>query len=932
MIDRLLILYAEHKILLKCKLKNVEQLPPPVTDHRELKPGDCFIAIKGANFDGHSFIPKVLHDGAAFCIGETEQAQIVVSDSRKATALYARLYFGDPAAKMTLFGVTGTNGKTTTSLLLYQMLLKLGYKAAWIGTSGYKILQKDFPTRHTTPDILQLYSIFKAMLESGISHVVMEVSSHALALDRVYGVEYDYSLFTNLSRDHLDFHRDMDDYFETKYLLFERAVQTAGKCIVNSDDPHGQMILKRIAETGGTSLSVGRNPDSALQIDAPAIRLDGSEFQLIARKGDICSIHSPLVGDFNIDNLALACGALLAAGVAFDSLPALCSDLQPVPGRIESVPNQLGIGIYVDYAHSPDALDNLLKSVEKLPHARIITIFGAGGDRDQGKRPLMLKAALIHSDVVIVTDDNPRTDNPEKIIYDIVRDAAWDLPWWIIRDRAKAIAAGIRLALDGDIVLICGKGHESYQEIDGVRYDFDDHQTALEALNNLPQTKEDNELILPVDPLLLKLFLGTPIATGAYCQPVCYNFFSTDSRDIKPGSIFFALRGETHDGNRFVDSVLQDPDVMVVASDPAISHPRCLTTERAEVAMAGLLRKYLQLFSIYRIALTGSTGKTSTKELIAQVLAANSEVLKTARNENNIIGLCKTILRLETKHRFAVFEIGTNHFGEIALLADTIIPDAGLIINIGPSHLEHFGDENGVFKEKSELFNRPLNFRIYPADDPRFYAYREDGIGIGFSAEADYRLSELVISSAGLSFKINNELWEIPYQARHYAINSAFAIVLALHLKISRQEIREALAKPVELDMRMQIEQHSGNTIIVDCYNANPVSMQSAIEFWHTQLPENPHVAFLGEMLELGESAELYHRMIGAILAERGEHNVFSVGTHARWYQSEVSRHFDSADQLLQKFPALPANAVILVKASHGIHLEKILPILRGEI
>ncbi|MDD3533132.1 MAG: Mur ligase family protein, partial [Candidatus Cloacimonetes bacterium] len=217
MISHLLELYRQHNILLQHKIADSSApLPRPRTDNRELQSGEVFIAIKGSSFDGHDFISEVRSRGAYLCIGETGKVEITVSDSRKAAALYARLYYDDPSHHITLYGITGTNGKTTTSLLLYQMLLQKGYKAAWIGTSGYKIIDKEYPTKHTTPDILQLNEIFFQMRQEGVSHLVMEVSSHALTLDRVYGVEYDFCLFTNLSRDHLDFHRDMDEYFEAK--------------------------------------------------------------------------------------------------------------------------------------------------------------------------------------------------------------------------------------------------------------------------------------------------------------------------------------------------------------------------------------------------------------------------------------------------------------------------------------------------------------------------------------------------------------------------------------------------------------------------------------------------------------------------------------------------------------------------------------------
>lgn len=932
MTQNLIRLFEEHRILLKHNFPHDLPLPHPVTDNRELKRGDCFIAIRGANFDGNSFLPGALKAGAALTIGESEKAHIVVSDSRKAAALYAKLYYGDPSQHMTMYGVTGTNGKTTSSLMLYQMLLRLGYRAAWIGTLGYKILEAHYATQHTTPDILQLNSIFADMRNQGVTHVVMEVSSHALTLDRVYGVDYDYCLFTNLSRDHLDFHKDMDDYFEAKYLLFERAVASSGKCIINGDDAHGRMIIKRIANDSGDCLVVGRDAESSLRIEDPEVRLDGSKFRLRLRNTEFCDILSPLVGDFNVDNLALACGALVQSGIRPEDLPALVAGLQPVPGRIEAVPNSKGIGVYVDYAHSPDALDNLLKSVEKLPHNRIITVFGAGGDRDQGKRPLMLKAALSHSDAVIVTDDNPRSENPDKIIHDIVRDSDWALPWWIIRDRAKAIEAAINLALPNDVVLICGKGHETYQEIQGIRHEFSDRQWAETALQAPPLNKSDDELVLGIDPLLIRMLLDNVGFDDSYHEPQLYRYISTDSRMIKPGSVFFALKGENFDGNQFVSTVLEDSSVMAVSSAGVSDNPRRLISENPELVMASLLRKYLQMFSVYKIAITGSTGKTSSKELLAKVLSYKAEVLKTAKNENNIIGLCKTILRLEPHHKFAVFEIGTNHFGEISRLADTITPDAGIILNIGPSHLEYFGDENGVFKEKSELFNRPLDLRLYPADDARFEIFKQDAFGIGFNEKSDYRITNLDQQEASLSFDLGGMHWSIPYSARHFVMNSAFAIVTAMRLGLIPEDIQAALSTPLDLDMRMQIENHGGKTLIIDCYNANPVSMQSAIEFWHNLQYGSPHIAFLGDMLELGESSELYHRMIGAIIADMSEEQIITIGSFSRFYQVASANHYDNVDLLLADFPKIPDDCVILVKGSHSVHLEKILPKLRGEI
>ena len=933
MISQLLELYRQHNILIQHSITDSSApLPKPKTDNRDLQAGEVFIAIKGGSFDAHDFIPEACSLGAAFCIGETGKVDITVSDSRKAAALYAKLYYDDPSHHMTLYGITGTNGKTTTSLMLFQMLLHQGYQAAWIGTSGYKIMSDEFPTQHTTPDILQLNQIFYQMKQEGVTHVVMEVSSHALALDRVYGVEYDYSLFTNLSRDHLDFHRDMDEYYEAKYLLFERAALAATTCIINSDDSHGQMILARLAGSESRVISVGHAPSNTLTIRNQQTDLQGSSFELYQKDSDTTiKIDSPLIGDFNIDNLALACATILQGTTTLQELPALCQKIKAVHGRIEPVPNKLGLGIYIDYAHTPDAITNLLKSVHKLAHKRVITIIGAGGNRDKGKRPLMLKAALSLSDAVIITDDNPRNENPDRIIYEIVKETDYALPWWIIRDRAEAIRSAIRLAGPQDIVLICGKGHETYQEIQGKRHDFDDYQVALQCSRQKPASKSEDELILALDPLLIRILNKEEPLGEDYTAPQSYYHISTDSRSIKPASVFFALKGENFDGNRFVPEILADSSNLAVSEDACLKHSKLIQTELAELLMAKILQKYLQLFAIYKIALTGSTGKTCTKELLAQVLQSAAPVLKTQDNENNIIGLCKTILRVVPEHKYGVFEIGTNHFGEIAVLSDTIMPDAGIILNIGPSHLEYFGDEEGVLKEKSDLFHRALELRIYPADDLRFELYKDKGSSVGFTPAADYQIQNIVRKQDSQVFTLAESQWQIPYQAPHYVLNTSFVIATTLQLGLSPEQIQNALSLPINMNLRMQIENHAGRHLILDCYNANPVSMQSALEFWRDYLPQLPHIAILGDMLELGASSEMYHQMIGTIAQESGEHTIYTVGNHARFYQHESKNHYADVTEFLAKFPELPQEAVILVKGSHGIHLEKTLPQLRGE-
>ncbi|MCB5247665.1 MAG: UDP-N-acetylmuramoyl-L-alanyl-D-glutamate--2,6-diaminopimelate ligase [Candidatus Cloacimonetes bacterium] len=942
---KVLKLFEKHGLLLQSQaLEGIERLEGQVrVDNREIEAGDIFACIKGQAADGHDYIADARQKQAALIVCENEFTDklpaIRVSDTRKATALLAKLYFNDPSSAFRLIGVTGTNGKTTTSMLLFKALRELGVSAGWIGTLGYYINEEQFETRHTTPDILQLNGIFAQMASRGVKTVCMEVSSHALALDRVYGIEFDYCLFTNLSREHLDFHRSMEEYGAAKLKLFADALAGRAVGLINVDDSFGRRIHDQLKAEGAYVFSLGSaDADYLIRAEAGSGSWEQSRFALQCREGAI-NIRSRLIGRFNVANLALSAAALNLMGFEARQIEQGLNALPPVRGRFEQVPNRQGIGVFVDYAHTPDAVENVLRACRDLQPQRLLCLLGAGGDRDQGKRPLMLKAALQFADAVIITDDNPRHEDPDGIIREIVTGTDMWLPWWIIRDRREAIQAILRLARPGDIVVLCGKGHETYQEIEGTRHPFDDAATAASYMDSGAfGCRAEDELSLPVDRLTLELLCDAPAAPGSgYKKPRCYHRVSSDSRSIKPGSVFFALRGANFDGNAYLGEVLREENNLGVGSIDANGWKNYLRVDEPVLALAALCRKYLLMFPAYKTALTGSTGKSSSKELLAQVFSAGAPTLKTEANANNIIGLCQTILRVRPEHQFAVFELGTNAFGEIATLSETCGPDAGIILNIGPSHLEAFGDEDGVFHEKAALFNRPLDIRLFDADDPRFEAYSDQGKSVGYAENADFRLSEVVCDNRACSFKLNGKGWTIPYPVPFFAKSAAFAIAMGTLRGLEPEAMQSALSTPVGLGLRLQLEQHPHCLLLADCYNANPVSMQSAIEYWHTLEPERKHVAILGDMLELGAAAADYHDMIGAILGEKGFDTLLTVGELSMRYHAQDSslqgRHFGSVDELLASnaLNGLAPGGVILVKASHSIQLEKLLPRLRGE-
>lgn len=948
MIYRILDALKQHSLLVEtANLEKLENWQGKVqTDNRKIKPGDIFVCIQGANFDGHNFINSALEKGAALIvcreINKKDIPYIKVKDSRKAAAVIARTVMLPEKITYTLIGITGTNGKTTTSLILYEALRNLGFRCGWIGTLGYYIEGKKFPSERTTPDIIELNEIFAQMIKAKVDYVVMEVSSHSLSLDRIYGVKFDYCLFSNLGYDHLDFHQTLENYGKAKMSFFEQGAKDGSISVINTADSFGVQIRDMLKEKKAKVYSLGSN-DAEFQYLDIKTDISKSSFKLVAENCEI-SVTSRLIGSFNIQNLGLAALTLYALGFSPEEIHHSLQDIPPVKGRLERVENNCNIGIFIDYAHTPEAIENVLKAVEDLPHKRILTLMGTGGDRDKGKRPLMLKSALNHSDVVIISDDNPRSENPEAIIKDIVSSTDIFLPWWIIRNRQQAITSIIRLAQKEDIVLICGKGSEDYQEIEGIRHHFQDREETLKALSEREAiNKDDDELILPIDQTLLKLLLTPnwePEPKG-YREPSSYYFLSTDSRSIKPGSVFIAIKGERYDGHSYLEDILKIKENCAIGEIPyplnqSSEKNRYYQVDNCLKAMGLISRKYLQLFPAKKIALTGSTGKTTCKELMAQVLQSSAPVLKTLANENNMIGLCKTIIRIKPEQQYAIFELGSNHFGEIAALADVANPDIGIILNIGPSHLEYFGDEEGVFREKITLFKRPLALRLYPGDDYRFQCFANEGISIGYNENCDYRITQHKCYRENQSFYLNEDLWVLPYGVPHFALNSAFAIVLGLKLGIKKEKIQKALNEHIRLELRSQVEKRGTGLLILDCYNANPYSLQKALEYWQELNPELPHYAILGDMLELGDSSIMYHQMISAMLSEMHYEQLITVGNYSRIFHPENESpilHYNTVEELIanRKLNSLPENAVILVKGSHAIQLERIIPILKGE-
>lgn len=453
-----------------------------VADSRKVTPGAVFVAVRGYESDGHRFIPAAVAAGAAVVIGEEAPEgtpAVIVSDSRRAMAVAAGNFYGNPSRRMRMIGVTGTNGKTTTTNLIKRVLEEtLQVKVGLIGTNRNMIGDEEFETDRTTPDCLELQALLSEMEKAGCEYVVMEVSSHALSLDRVYGIRFYQGIFTNLTEDHLDFHKTMDAYAQAKAKLFT----VCDTAIINIDDPWSDTMIK--AATGRVYKYSARSDEADLT--ARDIKLHANSVSFCAlMTGKLEKIRLGIPGMFSVYNALAATASALSAGVTVDKVRASLASCSGVKGRAEVVPTDTDYTVLIDYAHTPDALENILKTVRDFTKGRVIVLFGCGGDRDPIKRPIMGAIAERLADYVIVTSDNPRTERPEEIISQITAGiTGTDKPVDVICDRREAIAHGLRIAGPGDTLVLAGKGHETYQEIDHVKYHLDEREVVAEALKN----------------------------------------------------------------------------------------------------------------------------------------------------------------------------------------------------------------------------------------------------------------------------------------------------------------------------------------------------------------------------------------------------------------------------------------------------------------
>ncbi len=978
------------------------------SDSRILSPGALFVALSGVVSDGHDFLEKAVASGCAALLCEKgrvsksrlQNLNAVVVEVLNCSSAYAAVsanYFQRPSEKLCFIGITGTNGKTTITYLLEEILLQNGWNVGVIGTVNNRYTLKNgikrvLSTQFTTPEAFILQEVLREMVDAGVDHVVMEVSSHALDQARIGGIVFEVAAFTNLTRDHLDYHTDMSAYFQAKSKLFSEYLKVGGTAVMPFPDDESsswrwlQQLYELCTKNGNRIIGWGKNTRAEVCLKSYQSMLQCTDLVLETSSG-VHSFSSPLVGGFNVENIQAVFGICLALQIDERLICSALSVANGAPGRLERVYvgsdwDSQGPVVLVDFAHTPDALEKVLLAAKALPHRELFCVFGCGGDRDNGKRPLMGEIAARLCDVVVVTDDNPRTEDPDKIIAQIIagilpvcgegKNSQWlsrrelnDPGYTVIRDRKSAIEQAIRNAGPEDIVVIAGKGHETYQlTVQGKRF-FDDRMEAKNAL--LSWTDE-----------LVATAVGGTLQTCSKRRGLLGQVF-TDSRVRNLNGIFVALKGENHDAHGFLEqAVANGASCLVVEyipatfSDSEVSMIIVADTQRALGDMAGFRRKRLSCISDQRVVgITGSCGKTTVKEMVAAILERKwqpgpyhpeDSVLKTRGNFNNLIGLPHSLLPLSINTKVAILEMGMNRPGELLRLAEIADPDVSCITNIHAAHLEGLGSIEGVAQAKEELFaaTKPSATLIVNLDDPwisHFISkYRQNKVTFAATGEKmqekpDFWSSDIIFEAGGaitftLHYRFQSAVIHLFSAGEHNVANALAAAAIATAAGACLEEIAVGLGDYRSPAKRMEMLRSGfGFTIINDTYNANPASMAAGLKTLK-QLAGKSAVAVIGDMRELGESSRQAHFAIGCLIAELDIDHVGIVGE----FKNDVERGALTAGLAPERLHTfadkdgavswikemveakkLGKDDLILVKASRGLQFETIVAKLLEE-
>ncbi len=921
-------------------------------DTKNIKKNNIFFAIKGNNIDGNKFIPEAIKKGSKIIVTEIKTSQfqngifyIHTKNVRKLLAETAfKIYNKKPK---NLIAVTGTNGKSSVADFYYQILKLNNKKGASVGTLGVKSKSINLNLSNTTLDPIKLAKILSKLKNQKIENVIMEASSHGLKQNRLDGLKFNSGIFTNLSQDHLDYHKNLKNYLKAKLYLFQNLIKKRGNVITDQLIPEFKNI-KKIAINKKLKLHTLNDEKNNLELLSHNFKGEGQFFR-IKLNSSISDINLNLIGKIQLKNVLMAIIAAKYSGISFDKILNTIPKLKSVEGRFEKIgkiKNQSKV--ILDYAHTPDALKTCLLNLrEQFPNKTITVLFGCGGNRDQNKRSKMGKIASDFADSIILTNDNPRFENPQKIRRDIKKGIK-KKRIIEISNRAIAITQAIYNLNSGDILLVAGKGHEKTQDIGNKKIFFSDRKVILNAIKHKNNNLSDNLKLNVVKEAvkIKKLSLSTSLKTARI-----------NSQEVTKNDIFFAIRGKKNDGNKYVAQSFNRKASLAVVNkiQNKLNISRQIKVKDTLKFLTDISKTFRKSIDTNIIAITGSCGKTTLKELLGNVLSKITKVSISPKSYNNKFGVPLSLFNLKQNDEFGILEVGMDKKGEIDYLSKIIKPDVGVITNINYAHAKNFKNIKQIAMAKSEIINniKPNGYVILNADDSFFQLHKKIAkekkikvVSFGIKSEkAGIKLINIkpFRNKFRINVRFNNKkqyfTLSSDFQNNIYNTLAALAVI-SIYKNIF--ELNENIFLNFKIpggrgDHSVIKINNKKINLIDQSYNSNPLSLKSAIKnFDKINSKKSNKYLLIGDMLELGSHSKKLHKSIVPIINQTKIDKVFVKGKMASIIfvgisKAKKGRILSNKSQIIELIRKdLNNNDYLMIKASLATGFNDIVKDLKG--
>jgi len=868
------------------------------------KKNNIFFAINGTKIDGNKFINHAIQKGSKTIVSNQKFEGIKKnilfiksSNVRKSLSTFANTIYKDKPRN--IIAVTGTNGKSSVADFYFQILKLNNKKVASIGTLGIKTQNYIKKVVNTTIDPIALSKTLNKFKKERINDVILEASSHGLKQNRLDGLKFKTGIFTNLSHDHLDYHKTFSDYLKSKLYLFEKLLKKNANIITDIEIPQYRRI-KEIALKNKFNIETISNNSSNLEIISHAYHNEKQIVKIRYNK-NIYKFETRLIGKIQIRNILMAMIAATKSSLSFKKIINTINNLKPATGRLE----QIGIiknnsKVILDYAHTPDALEASLKSLkEQFKNRKISIVFGCGGDRDKAKRPMMGKIANQYCDRIYLTDDNPRYENPKKIRTSIRKNINKS-KIYEISNRVNAIKKAIFDLKTGDILIVAGKGHEKIQEYKKIKKLFSDQQQILKNITIKNKTLSSSFKLN----ILKELSNSNNISSKLKIKNASIN-----SKEIKKNSVFFAIKGKNKDGNLFTKEALANGASIAIVNNQKKSKKKIIVKDTLKflTKASSILRENL---SCKIISITGSCGKTSLKELIGRSLNKISQVTYSPKSFNNKFGVPLSLFNLKKNDAFGIFEIGMDKKGEINYLSKIIRPDVGVITNISYAHIKNFENIYQIALAKSEIIKniKDDGYLILNKDDKFYNFHKKIGLKrnlkiLSFSLKnksATTNLDSISKKKSKYKISININKKKIYFYSNSFFENDLKNLLATITIISIFKDIHE-LDKNIFYDHKItkgrgdivKVKLFKKNFYLVDeSYNSNPLSLKSAIiNFDMIKIDNSKKHLVLGDMLELGKYSKKLHIEIGKNINKTSLKNVNVIGDHVKWIFNNLNKN-----------------------------------------